>query len=181
MRKLILGFLLLTTWPLKNADATEPVQAAQGWKNQMGRTSLILRGTEGQVELNDVQVELKESGSQIGLRIQFGFANARSKPIEFVRALAARWTHFEQPMVVVELNGKTDKKIAGDSGYISFISERAPFKVQGLTLSRPAKHPLVPSRSERKLELDGVFESREADRTGKTASWSIRLEGWLEK
>lgn len=181
MRTLIAGLLLTLILPFESAHSSERVQSAQNWKSQMGRTSLILEGTAGKVELNDVQVELKEVGSQINLRIRFGLAHARSTPGELARTLTSRWTDFEHPMAEIELNGKKDKKMSDKPGYITLMSQRTPFKVQGLTLSRAGKHPLVPSRSERKIELSGVFESSGADPAGRIESWSMRLEGWLEK
>ena len=181
MKTWIAGLLLTLIFPFETAHSRERAQSTQDWKGQMGRASLVLKGTNGQVELNDVQVELKESGSRINLRIRFGFASARSKPGELARKLTSRWTDFEHPMAVIELSGKTDKKVTDQSGDITFVNQRIPFKVIDLKLTRPGKHPLVPSRSERKIELNGVVESTGDDREGRMESWSIQFNGWLEK
>ncbi len=181
MRTLFFGLLFMVAWTMEAANSTESDHPPQSWKSQMGRGSLILKGKDGQVELSDVQVDLREFSGQIDLRIQFGFAGARSKPSELARTLAKQWTNFEHPMAVVEMSGKTAKKMVGHSGYISLGSKRTPFKLHELTLSRADKHPLATSRLERKLELVGAIESSGAAPAAGNGNWTIRLDAWLEK
>jgi|GEM_PF-4621751 len=181
MKWFLLPTLLFATVSLEHAGAGELVPKEQLWKSQMGRGTLVLKGPEGQVDLHDIEVELRESGGDLFLKLQFGTSGGRSKPGELIRKLSVRWTDFEHPRLVADIEQRSKTGKPKHAGTISLLRERFPLKITRLQLSRPSKHPVVPSRAEKKLEIEGVFELADPSPAGRNQNWKMDLKSWLEK